>query len=178
MTDHQGGSGWSGHPIDVLLWRLWVQRRIPTDEEVAQIKERLSSAPFNPAIVRIGRSLRGTTYLGRPVRATERSLFAHLVQRVVRDRQWADSTSQRQYLADLRRAAKSRDSQLALYEDGPDLVVAVLGANTLPAWKLGPRSGPLLFVVYSARTGRLLSGYQLASADRARIAGDALWLRK
>jgi hypothetical protein len=54
----------SQHPVDVLIRRIIAGEREATEGDVGQIVERFATAPFNPDVVPVPRSMRGLTYFG------------------------------------------------------------------------------------------------------------------
>ncbi|MGI8691089.1 MAG: hypothetical protein ACR2M3_21115 [Thermomicrobiales bacterium] len=168
------------HPADQLIHDLIAHPRAATDEEIRLITDRIATAPFNPAIQKVSIANRRFAYQGAtPGRQTD-SLTLHLIQRVMRDRQWAMGTTAMDYLRSLHAAARSESVQIALYRQWEERDIAVIIARTrtvLGEQQLGARSETNLIVVYRADRGILVSGYQFSTMDEIAIPDDALWLK-
>ena len=172
-----GGGGVSQHPVDRLIRELVQTGRPATPEEIADILDRMATAPFTSRNVPVPAEYRGLTYLGRTLGTRAPSLFLHLVERVVADEQWTYGTTDREYLADLRSAIREPSARLLVYQRRGDNLAAVLAPNVIPASRRGRQPQPWLYVVYSADYGRITSGYQASSLQTIIIPGDAQWLR-
>lgn len=168
-------SGLSDHPTDHLIREIVRTRQSATDEEVERILECISLAPF-VGEVRVPPRHRGIEHRGRAVRAREDSLFYHLAKRVD-EGQWAEETTEEEYLEDLRDAASSPAARLVLYSLRGGNVAAVVSDNRLPAGRLGPDSLQHVFVAYSADRGTIITGYQVSGLERVNVSEEPLWLR-
>lgn len=173
-----GDSRHSDHPTDRLIRELIQTGRPVEAGEVERILERMASAPFDPRIIRTPARERGQHYCGRTVQPHDEAVVVHLVRRVLRDEQWADGTTSQEYLDDLRRSIRL-EAQLALYHRRGGNVAATLTptAHVVPAERRGPRSLPVLWVVYSADRGIIVTGYQASSRDEISIPEDTKWLQ-
>jgi hypothetical protein len=127
--------------------------------------------------VRVPVALRGMSYRGRPLGRRAGSLAVHLLTRVLLDQQWADVTTEADYLDDLRRAVRDAAARLAAYERRGGPMAASLAPNTVPPIRRGVKSLPWLFVVYSADRGSIISAYQVSGLEEVRISGDIRWLK-
>lgn len=168
------------HPADRLIHDLIAHPRAATEAEIRLIADRIATAPFNPATQKVSLANRKFDYQGAtPGRQTD-SLTLHLIQRVMRDRQWAMGTTAMDYLRSLHAATRSESVQIALYRQWEERDIAVVIARTrtvLSEQQLGPRSETNLVVVYRADRGILVSGYQFSTMDKITIPDDALWLK-
>ena len=169
----------SRHPTDRLIRDLIETGRRVTPEEIERIIERMATAPFEPRVRRVRPRERGASYLGQTLGAQARSLAYHLIKRVVLEKQWAEGTTEEQYLSDLRRAVRSPDARLAVYRRQTGAIAATLcpTSTALPPVRRGADAVGLLLVVYSADRGIMISGYQISALDQANIPQEALWLR-
>ena len=183
MTRDEGGGGRRGelssHPVDQLIRELIRTGRQATPEEIEQIVERMATAPFESRVRRVRPRERGTSYLGQVLGAYAKSLPYHLIKRVVMDKQWAEGTTEEQYMSDLQRAVHSPDARLVVYRRQGGAIAATLCPTdtSLPPIRRGADVLPLLLVVYSADRGIIISGYQISALDQADIPREALWLR-
>jgi hypothetical protein len=102
----------------------------------------------------------------------------HLVRRLV-ERQWAVGTNEPEYLEDLRRAVADVAANVAIYRRRGGVLAAVLTLSdrVLPPHRRGVNWLPMIFVVYSADRGILLSGYQATSVATIALPEDIRWLR-
>jgi hypothetical protein len=168
----------SQHPVDLLIRELIQSGRPASDEEVAQIIERIATAPFNPSVVTVAMKHRGLSYRGLTLGRRAASLTYHLVQRVVADGQWSVGTTENEYLSDIRRAVGTPQARLAVYARRGGTIAATLTATraTVRAQQLGTDWLPELLVVYSADQGYLVSGYQVSGLATTGIPEEALWL--
>jgi hypothetical protein len=155
------GEGPSDHPTDRLLRDLIRSPRAVTAAEVADIRARISAAPFNPHGVTTSELVRGRIYLGRTVRPWEESPFSHLVQRVLVQQQWADGTTIHEYLQDLHEAARDPAGAIFAGVLNGRPTVQVIAPNHIPTLRLGRGSRPWIAVIYSPNRGMLVSGYQV-----------------
>ncbi len=169
----------SEHPTDRLIRDLIQNRRPASDNEVAQIVDRIARAHFSRQIRVVPSRDRGASYGGRTLGNRADSLTYHIVKRVVVEEQWADGTTDRQYVADLWRAARSPAASLAVYVSGDDHIAVTLTptADVIPPERLGIRPEQLVLVVYSAGNGIIVTGYQVSSVSATRIPSEAIWLR-
>ena len=174
-----GGEGFGSHPTDQLIRELVQTRRRATPREIEQIIERMATAPFTPDLVRVPSHERSLRYLGRYLGARADSLAYHLAKRVLVDRQWAEGTTEQQYLADLRRAVRAPSSRLLLYIRHGRFVAATITSTrrVLPPGRRNRRTRPRLLVVYLADRGIILTGYQFGALDALDVPEDALWLK-
>jgi len=156
LTEDAGaarGALLSQHPADRLIRELILTERDATRSEVGRIIERMATAAFPRA---------------RP----------HLAKRLL-EGLWAEHTTEDVYLADLRRGIQSPDARLLLYTRRGGHIAAVLAgtAQALPRCHLGAQWLPLLFVVYSADRGIIVSGYQTRVLTDIAVPEGARWLR-
>ncbi len=174
-----GGGGASQHPADRLIRELLQSGRQATAAEVEQILERMVSAPFNTASVRVPPGERGTSYQGRTLGASAPSIEYHLAKRVVIEQQWAPGTTAAEYLEDLRRAIRDPAARLAVYGRWGDHLAATVTptGRVLDAARQGPRREAQLFVVYSADRGMIVTGYQFSTLAAVGIPAGARWLK-
>jgi hypothetical protein len=172
----EGDEGSSRHSIDELIKALVQKRRLAQPADVAEIINRIATAPFSQQQVAVPRADQGQIYQNRVLGAREDSHFVHLVRRI-RDRQWAEGTTAEQYLNDLRMAAQHPAAALVVYDTGRGAVAATLSPNGIPAKRLGDQNGGLLFVVYAADRSSIITGYQVSDRSTIAIPGDAQWLK-
>ncbi len=169
----------SRHPADRLIRELIGTRREATDDEIAQIVERMATAPFHPAVLPVPMHLRGLAFQGRAILDREDALTCHLIKRVVADRQWTEDTSAADYLADLRRAVRAPAARPALYtrRGGRIAVTLTPTADAVPNDRRAASSLPEILVVYSADRGMIITGYQVSSLSQTGIPAEARWLQ-
>ena len=143
----------SKHPTDVLIRALAQRQLNPTAQNVIHIVERMAEAPFP-------------------------TVSSHLWRRL-RDEQWSRDTTEDQYLDDLRRAVRHRDTRICIYQRRGGNLAAALAATHLVVQpcRLGDCSEQLLFVVYSADRGIIISGYQVSSLEALGLPKEVVWLR-
>jgi hypothetical protein len=146
------GGGPSEHPVDLLIRDLLGTGRAATPEEVAQIIERMATAPFTMRPRSVPVNERGITHLGITLGDRISSLDYHLVKRVTLEEQWAYGTIAEEYLHDLHQAVRHREAHLALYErrDGPIAAISCPAHLVVPLQRLGPEARELALVIYSA----------------------------
>ncbi len=178
-ADPPGDSPPSGrHPVDRLIQELIQSGRLATQDEISLILERISEAPLDTRRGRAPGYLRGQVYGGRTVQARDETAFVHLVKRVRHDRQWTEGTTQADYLADLRAAARQPDARLLVYARHGEHHAAVIAgtAVVVPEDRRGGRALPNLLAVYSTERGAIRTGYQFSDLGEVRIPEDARWL--
>jgi hypothetical protein len=143
----------SSDPTDVLIRNLIQTGRGATAEEIDQIVDRFAEAKF-------------------PL-STQ-----HLAKRLD-DKQWTAETSVEDYVSDLRRAIRDESGRLTVYKRRGGNLAGILTETEriVPAQRRGDRWDPLLFVVYSADRGIILSGYQAHSLETIALPKDVRWLR-
>ena len=169
----------SQHSVDRLIRELIQTGRPALPGEIADILDRMATAPFDARIASVPAQLRGRSYLGRTLGVRESALRIHLAQRVLADRQWAAGTTESEYLADLRQAVQDPTVQLLVYARRGGSVAATLTDTTrvVAAARRGPDALPWLYVAYSADRGMIASGYQATGLQTLSIPGDARWLK-
>jgi hypothetical protein len=166
------------HAADRLIRELIASGRGASPDEIAQIVERMATAPFNPDIIRVPVKDRGSLYEGHALTAREQSITYHLTKRVMIERQWAPGTSAADYLTHQRSAVRYEHARLAVYERGgePTAVTVTPTAAVLISDRLGARPLPNLLVVYSALRSIIRTGYQFSQLDQTTVPPEALWL--
>jgi hypothetical protein len=165
----------SEDPTDRLIREIIRTKQPASPEEIDRILERVSGATFMGE-VKVPPRHRGLEYQGRAVGAKDESLFYHLARRVD-EGQWANGTTEEEYLQDLRNAASDPSPRLVLYTLRGGNMAAVFSDNTVPRERLGPDSLDHLFVVYSADRGKIVSGYQVSGLGEVNVSGNPLWLQ-
>jgi hypothetical protein len=142
----------SQHPVDRMIRGLVRSDRSVTEPELSQIIDRIAEAPFP-------------------------TIDQHLAKRIT-EGQWTSGTSAEEYLADLRRAVKDRDARVLVYERRGGAIAAIMTETNrvVPPDRRGAEALPLLYVVYSADRGILVTGYQASSLETLFIPKDARWL--
>ncbi len=178
-ADQPGDSPPPGqHPVDRLIRELVQSGRPAAQDELDLILERISVAALDTRLGRAPGYLRGQVYRGRTVQARDETSFVHLVKRVRHDRQWTEGTTEADYLADLRAAARQPDARLLIYARHDEHHAAVIAPTALvvPRDRRGARVLPNLLVVYSAERSAIRTGYQFSDLAEVRIPEDARWL--
>lgn len=168
-------SGLSQNPVDRLVRALIRTRGEVTPQEVDRIIERMATVPFMGE-VRISGAYRDATYLGHTLGRRSDSLFFHLVQRV-KQGQWADGTTELEFLEDLRRASRDPAARLVVYERRGGNIATIFVENRMPEDRRGEASLDYVAVVYSADRGRLISGYQASSLEELSLPENPIWLK-
>ena len=89
----------------------------------------------------------------------EPSVIAHLVKRVLVEKQWADDVTVDEYLAHLHGVVRQPDLRVAVYR-GRDrrVFLGLLSPNRIPNNRLGERYAAFLWVVYAADYGKIVTG--------------------
>jgi hypothetical protein len=167
------------HSADRLIRELIASGRGASPDEIAQIVERMATAPFTTRLLHVPTRERGASYQGHILAARMPSLVYHLVKRVAIEEQWQWGTTLVRYLADLKRAVRDPTARLVVYERRGDFVAATITPTSriIPAARLGLDALPQVLVVYSANSGMIVTGYQFSTLDQIRIPGEAQWLR-
>ncbi len=165
----------SGDPADYLIREILRTREPATGEEAGRILQRIAGAPFMGE-VRVPPRHRSLRYGDREVRVKEDSLFYHLAKRVD-EGQWAEGTTDDEYLEDLRSAAQDPSARLVLYTLRGGNVAAVVSDNPVPEGRRGPDALDYLFVAYSADRATIITGYQVSGVETLTLSEDPLWLR-
>jgi len=163
------------NPTDRLIREILRTRQAASREEADSILARVAAAPFMGE-VRVPPRHRGLRLGDREVRAREDSLFYHLAKRVD-EGQWAEGTTEEEYLEDLRSAAEDPAARLALYTLRGGTIAGVLADNPVPEGRRGPDSLGRLFVAYSADRATIVTGYQVSGEETLNLSEDPLWLR-
>ena len=172
-----GGVNVSPDPADQLIRELIRTGREPVAEEVQQIVERVSRAPFAQQPVAVPAELQDVPLSGQRLGPRARSFLVHLAQRILLDQQWAAGTSEGQYLSDLHLAVRHPSARIALYERRGGHIAGILAPNELALDRRGAKALPWVYVVYSADRGTIISGYQASSLEELDIPEGARWLR-
>lgn len=174
----RGSTSLNDTSADDLIRTIISTRRRPTDDEIAQIAERIASAPFQTTIVRVPHYLR-VPFQGRTLGSREPSLLAHLIKRTHGEGQWHETATLDEYLADLRRAARSPAARLVLYTRWGEQNAATISptASAVPRSRRGPDWLPNILVVYSADRSVIRTGYMFSDLATIDLPKDALWLK-
>jgi hypothetical protein len=137
----------------VLIRDMLQSGRAATEEEIDQIIRRMAQAPFP------------TTQ-------------EHCIRRT-QEGQWAEATTDAQYVDDLRRAIRDTTARLAVYIRRGGSLAAVLAQTEriVPANRRGHLTESLLFVAYSADRGGIITGYQAGGLGEISLPEDVRWLR-
>lgn len=150
-----GGAGpaLSQHPVDRLIRDLVRAEQHVTAPELRQMIDRIAQAPFPTA-------------------------SQHLAKRIA-EGQWTVGSSVAEYLADLRTAVQDPGARLLVYQRRGGSIAAVLADTNrvVPPDRRGAEALPLLYVVYSADRGILVTGYQASSVATLSIPEGARWLK-
>lgn len=165
------------NPADALIRELIGSGRAASSDDIVRIVQRIATAPFDPAVVRVPEKHRGLTYAGRTLGGREESLFYHLVKRILIEEQWTQGTTPAQYLEDLRQGARSRGARVVIYRRRGGPTAAVLAPNPVPTDRLGRQPLPFIYVVYAPERSTIITGYQTSGPHELSIPGDARWLR-
>lgn len=163
--------------MDRLIRELIATGRPATTHEIERIRERMATAPFDPRPRPVPTVLRGQVVAGRRLEALAPSLIVHLAQRVLLDAQWGEETTPEAYLEELRRAVRSEQARLVIYEARGGNVAAAFADNEVPEERLGANAEPFIWVVYSADRGMLITGYQVSGLETVRLGEKVRWLR-
>lgn len=160
-----------------LIREIIRSSRVATDQEVDRIIRYMATAPFSDQLIPVPVELRGQMYFGHRIGARADSLTVHVLARVLSDRQWMVGTTPAEFCADVQAAVLHPSAHLIVYRRRSSYIAAILSENIVSPARRGPRSMPLLFVVYSLERGSIISAYQASDVDQISIPGDALWLR-
>jgi hypothetical protein len=162
----------------VLTRAIIAGSRRPTASDIDQIIERAATAPFNPEIVVVPRSQRGLAYFDDTLGRRAPSVLAHLVKRILAERQWSNGTTVADYLDDLRRGVRHEAARHAVFaRRGGSMFVSLAPTDAVvPEERRGPRWDPIFVVVYSADRGIIVSGDQASTLGMVAIPGDVQWL--
>lgn len=104
------------------------------------------------------------------------SLNEHYYKRIALSRHWAPSTTLSQFEDDLRNAIADTRARFAVYERDGAVYVGSVTPNNVPPTRLGDNNKPYIYIVYSVRTGVLLSGYQIDASGLTALGGSPVWL--
>ncbi len=140
----------------------------------------MTSAPFDPRPVPVPPALRGLTYNAQTLGTHASSLDLHMVKRIIVEGQWSDGTTATQYLSDLRRAVRARETRISAYVRRGGYIVGALSPTVavIPPSHRGAGTLPLLLVVYSVDRGMIISEYQVSTIEQTGIPQEARWLNK
>ena len=150
----RGESKLSQHPIDALVREAIRAKQAVADDVVGRVIERMATVPF-PTVA------------------------SHLERHAQIGAQWTNATTDEHYLADLRRAIRDPNAQLAIYFRRRGYLSAVVAETRriVPSERRGTNSLPLLFVLYSADRGIIVTGYQCSGIGRLNLPEDVRWLK-
>lgn len=151
-------------PIDRLIFELVATERKASNSEIKQIIAHIAQSPFSRHPIKIDRRLIGRTYLGRVLEPTTRlpSIEAHLLKRVYVEQQWDEGTTLEKYINDLRHAVKHPASLIWTYEHRGAPCVGILSPSQVQD---APNPEEFIFVVYNARFGVIMTGFQASGID-------------
>jgi len=152
-------------------------RRTLTPEEMQRVLDHMAKAPFSLRSVSVDRSIRGRVFQSRILGDKEPSIIAHLAKRVLVEQDWADDVTPVEYLDHLRSVIDDPALRKAVYlSKDKRLFVGLLAPNRIPEARLGKNHSALLWVVYSADYGTIVTGYQVRGIEEITLPKDARWL--
>ena len=168
----------SPHPVDVLIRQTIAGKRGVREGDIEQLIERMATAPFNPDIVVVPRSMRGLAYRGDTLGGRAPSVPVHLIKRVLVERQWSNGTTVADYVDDLHRGVRHEAARHALFaRRGGSMCVSIAATDdVVPDESRGPGRESIHVVVYSADQSIIVSGYQASALGKVAIPGDVQWL--
>ncbi|MCC7107070.1 MAG: hypothetical protein IT307_18215 [Chloroflexi bacterium] len=169
----------SQHPVDRLIVEIIFTARRVSEPEVAAIVNRMATAAFNARNVRVPVADRHVVYQGRPLGARTDALTYHFVKRLIKERQWSQSTTPLEYIADLSRATRHPTARLGVYERRGDAVtIAITQTDVVVLMeRWGQDMEANLVVVYSATHGIIRTGYMSSSLRTLDLPSGMLWLK-
>ncbi len=190
-----GREEWSPHPRDYHpeLWRAYLRalgRGMPeADRYLADLLTtrkprptdwmlaagRVAVAVFPSYLTKV--RPRDREYAGGQKRALSRQV--HLAKRIA-EGQLAPHVTEEAYEEMARLGATDPEVAVVLYQREKGPVVAVLARTewAVPEGARGKGAGPIWFVVYSLRSGVLVTAYPASFLEAIAIPEDAIWLRK
>lgn len=171
----QAQRGVSNHPVDQMIRDMIARQYTPTVTDLQRILAHIAQADFYQRSYKISKVV-GQNYLGRTINAEEQGLFAHLIKRVLIEKQWAWGTTKQDYLDDLHRMVQQEGNQVGIGIQRKENNVIVFGGNGIPMERRGEEALGSMVVVYSADRGKIISGYQISSLRTVRIPEDVQWL--
>lgn len=118
---------------------------------------------------------------GQRAPASSTEFTHHWAKHVLGDGQWAPSMSETAYFHDLRQAILHPTSRLVLHRlpNGRSrAIIMTYTMHIIPLERLGPKNGPELVIVYSADTGKILTGYMVKSSFDIISRPGTIWLRR
>jgi len=151
-----------------------------TQTDINRLIVAMERAPFSSRVISVLPDLVGQTYLGRVIRRREPSCFAHLVKRVLSERQWAPGTTEEIYNQDIRSVLQSQNMRLVVYRR--DVIYLLAFAETdeiIPFEHRGLRTQKFVGIFYAPEHGTITTGYQFSDLDRIDFGKDGVvWLTK
>lgn len=136
-----------------------------TPAEAGRVLRHIEQARFSERPVDVEKDIRGKPFRDVKLKARMPSDIAHLAKRVLHEQQWPANTTMKSYLRDLRRSVRHPEAQVYTYVWGKGGNAPRCVGVVAPNHVKGPKSQPLLFVAYSAKDGRILTGYQVGSPE-------------
>lgn len=169
---------------DQLIIDIIVNQRVPTATERREIIAHIGSANFRNSKVRVDSTLVGLQINNTTIPSKLPSLHAHWLKRVYIDLEWAQSCDAATYLQDLRQAVMNIGAihfgyAIDKLDPGNPTTQYFVGCccdNNIPDQNKGAQHKPLIYVVYSASHGAIVTGYQMNSLDDIKVRGDIVWL--
>jgi len=147
-----------------LILTLINTNRQATDEELQQIIDHTTQAPFSSRLLKINWWLRQELADRGFQVPSERlpSVEIHLLKRIHLDRQWPPGTTVVQFVADLHQAMRHPDMHVWTYRW---LGEAFAGFLTPSHVQNVPNPEAYIFVAYSADHGVITTGFQASSPE-------------
>lgn len=182
MTRGSSGSQSQADPIDGIVKGILDGSRQPTGEDVSAIITRMATAPSDARRRDLSQPLLDLIRQhGQNAPAWPTEFTHHWAKHVLGDGQWESSTSEAIYFHDLRQAILHPRSRLVLHRlpNGRSrAIVITYTSHIIPLERLGPKYGPELVVVYSADTGKILTGYMVKFSSDITSRPGTIWLRR
>lgn len=171
----------SQHPVDIAIREILRGDRPAADLSASAVADRMASVTFSLSRRGLPRPLLAFMELhGYAIERRPTELTNHWAKHVLGDGQWSVGTDATQYMNDLRAVCHHSVSRLVLRRIASGSRRAIAIANTLdivPSERLGANYGPELVVVYSADTGKILSGYMVQIFAAPASEPETIWLR-
>ena len=171
-----GGMGGGGRKPDArqIATEIITGARRPTAEDAELLREHLASAPFSKAQVKVPTALRRMNVGGAEIGPKATADVVHLAQRL-KDEQWADGTTQKEYIRDLHQHCADAGSRVVVYDRRGGQIIGILAPTTVPDGRRGLKTLPMMYIVYSVDRAAIISGYQASAIEAISIPESAIW---
>ncbi|MED0680577.1 minor capsid protein [Aneurinibacillus thermoaerophilus] len=154
----------SQHPVDQLIMKVINEKRQLTAEEIVLIQSHMKTAKFASRLVRTKPTILKLA-AEMNIQAQGKKLpsdIVHWLKHAVYEQQWPKNTTLDDYLSDLQAASSDQNAHIMTYIYKTEPFIAFLSL----AKEAGLNGEQFIYVVYSAKYGRITTGLKVDNVEK------------